>query len=115
MNNTSFGRRTQSKKTQQPPAASPVATGAPSQKQSSSNGNDRGRQADSPTHIPAKGWKDVAARIYHGISEDRVIAISAGVTFFTLLALFPGIAGLISLYGLVADPATFREPGQIIG
>jgi membrane protein len=39
--------------------------------------------------VPAKGWKDVAIRIYHGISEDRIVAISAGVTFFTLLALFP--------------------------
>ncbi len=48
-------------------------------------------------------------RIYHGISEDRIIAISAGVTFFTLLALFPGIASLISLYGIVADPSTMGE------
>jgi membrane protein len=29
--------------------------------------------------------------------------MSAGVTFFVLLAIFPGLAGLISLYGLFAD------------
>jgi membrane protein len=75
-------------------------------------GNDRGRDAASPVEVPAKGWKDVAVRIYHGISEDRIVAISAGVTFFTLLALFPGIAGLISLYGMVADPDTM---GQHLG
>ena len=57
------------------------------------SGADRGRHADSPAEIPVQGWKDIAYRIYQGISEDRIIAISAGVTFFVLLALFPGIAG----------------------
>jgi membrane protein len=66
-------------------------------------GDDRGRRANNPAEIPAKGWKDILLRIYHGIGEDRIVAIAAGVTFFTLLALFPGIAGLIALYGLYAD------------
>jgi hypothetical protein len=30
----------------------------------------------------------------------------AGVTFYALLALFPGIAALVSVYGLFADPST---------
>jgi membrane protein len=45
----------------------------------------------------------IAFRVFHGISEDRVTTISGGVTFFVLLALFPGLAGLISLYGLFSD------------
>ena len=73
------------------------------------SGSDRGRHADSPAEIPASGWKDIAYRIYQGISEDRIIAISAGVTFFVLLALFPGIAGLISLYGLFADSSSIGQ------
>jgi len=73
------------------------------------SGFDRGRHADSPAEIPAPGWKDIAYRIYQGISEDRIIAISAGVTFFVLLALFPGIAGLISLYGLFADSSSIGQ------
>jgi membrane protein len=32
--------------------------------------------------------------------------MSGGVTFFVILALFPGLAGLISLYGLFADSNT---------
>jgi membrane protein len=51
-------------------------------------------------------------RVFHGISEDRITTISGGVTFFVLLALFPGLAGLISLYGLVADSSTI---GQHLG
>lgn len=70
---------------------------------------DRGRQADTPAYIPPRGWKDIAYRIYNGIFEDRIIAISAGVTFFVILALFPGIAGLISLYGLFADSSSIGQ------
>jgi membrane protein len=77
-------------------------------------GSNRGRHADSPAEIPAQGWKDIAYRIYHGISEDRIIAISAGVTFFVLLALFPGIAGLISLYGLFADSTSIGKHLQTL-
>ena len=71
--------------------------------------DDRGRSATGPTEIPAKGWKDIALRIYNGITEDRILAIAAGVTFYLLLALFPAVAGLIALYGLYADAATIRD------
>src|SRR3954447_13693749 len=57
----------------------------------------RGRDADSPLELPARGWKDIIVRIYRGISEDRILAIAAGVTFYVLLAIFsrcgrPGVA-----------------------
>jgi membrane protein len=77
--------------------------------QSTASEADRGRRASNPTEIPAKGWKDVALRIYNGISEDRILALAAGVTFYVLLALFPGIAGLIALYGLYADAGTISQ------
>jgi membrane protein len=51
-------------------------------------------------------WKDLFLRVYNGISEDRIFANAAGVTFYSLLALFPGIAALVSIYGLFADPST---------
>jgi hypothetical protein len=69
----------------------------------------RGRYAHAPTDIPPKGWRDVLQRVFHGISEDRITTISGGVTFFVLLALFPGLAGLISLYGLFADSSTIAQ------
>jgi membrane protein len=53
-----------------------------------------------------RGWKDVLFRVYENIGKDRVITIAAGVTFYTVLAIFPAIAALVSLYGLFADPAT---------
>jgi membrane protein len=38
--------------------------------------------------------------------ENRILLVAAGVTFYALLAIFPGIAALISIYGLFADPAS---------
>jgi hypothetical protein len=52
----------------------------------------RGRSASTPSEIPAKGWKDILWRVYSNLSEHRILAIAAGVTFFVLLAIFPGIA-----------------------
>jgi membrane protein len=46
-------------------------------------------------------------RVFHGFSEDRIATISGGVTFFVLLV--PGLAGLISLYGLIADSSTVGQ------
>ena len=70
---------------------------------------DRGREATSPTDIPAKGWKDIVWRTYEEINKDRILAVAAGVTFYGLLALFPAIAALVSVYGLFADPGTIQE------
>lgn len=69
----------------------------------------RGREADTPTDIPAKGWLDVAKRVYDELGEDRVLAVAAGVTFYGILAVFPALAALVSLYGLISDPASINE------
>ena len=49
----------------------------------------RGRFAQGPSEIPALGWKDIFLRVYKGISDDRILANAAGVTYYALLALFP--------------------------
>ena len=64
-----------------------------------------GRSADSPQEIPAHGWKDIAMRVYSRIGEDRILVIAAGTVFYGILALFPAIAALVSIYGLFASPA----------
>ena len=66
----------------------------------------RGRSAETPSEIPASGWKDILLRVYRGISENRILLVAAGVTFYALLAIFPGIAALISIFGLFTDPAS---------
>jgi membrane protein len=70
---------------------------------------DRGRTATTPSEIPARGWKDILLRVYHNLTEHRVVAIAAGVTFYVLLAIFPAIAALVSVYGLFADPKAIAD------
>jgi membrane protein len=65
-----------------------------------------GHIAEAPSPIPVRGWKGVLLRVYQSVNEERLLLVAAGVTFYTLLAIFPGIAALISIYGLFADPAT---------
>lgn len=68
-----------------------------------------GKNAQKPTDIPARGWKDILARVWDQIGKDRVVAVAAGVTFYALLAIFPMVTALVSIYGFVADPATINE------
>jgi len=69
----------------------------------------RGRSAGSPFTIPARAWKDIFWRTYTQIGDDRLLAVAAGVVFYMLLALFPAITALVSLYGLLADPTTIND------
>ncbi len=48
-------------------------------------------------------------RTYEEINEDRILTVAAGVTFYTLLALLPAVAALVSIYGLFADAATIQD------
>src|ERR1700721_3004258 len=69
----------------------------------------RGRHATAPWQIPWAGWKDILWRTYQQINEDRVLAVAAGVVFYGLLAIFPAITAMVSLYGLFAKASTINE------
>lgn len=66
--------------------------------------SNRGRNADKPTEIPGKGWRDVFVRVKAESKDDNVTLLAAGVAFYSLLAAVPAMAGLLSIYGLAADP-----------
>lgn len=66
---------------------------------------DRGRKATSPTDIPPKGWWDILRRVFDKIGQQNVSILSAGVAFYAMLAIFPALGAIVTLYALVADPA----------
>src|ERR1017187_7498626 len=66
---------------------------------------DRGRDADAPWQIPVHGWADILHRAWKGTADRNLSLVAGGVTYYLLLALFPGLAALVSVYGLVANPA----------
>ncbi|MGQ9365216.1 YihY/virulence factor BrkB family protein [Azospirillum sp. ST 5-10] len=72
----------------------------------------RGRRAERPGEIPRRGWKDVLWRVYEEQSKDNLGMVAGGVAYYALLALFPAIAAAVSIYGLVADPATVETHVQ---
>jgi membrane protein len=63
----------------------------------------RGRRARAPLEIPWRGWKDIAFRTYQETLDDRLLALAAGVAFYSFVALFPAIAAGVSFYALFAD------------
>jgi membrane protein len=71
--------------------------------------HDRGREAEHPGQIPSGGWKDVLWRAWGEIGEANLFLIGGGVTYALILALFPGLAALVSLYGLIFDPSQVEK------
>ena len=49
-------------------------------------------------------WRAVRGSISH-VSENNLALVSAGVAFFAMLSLFPALAALIAVLGLISDPA----------
>lgn len=71
--------------------------------------DDRGRSAKVPTSIPLSGWKDVLRRAWAETGKDNISLIAGGVTYFVLLALFPALTALVSLYGLFSNPQQVEQ------
>ena len=56
-----------------------------------------------PNRSP-KVWWSIGKRVLDAIGEKRLSLIAAGIAFFGILALFPAIAAIIALWGIVGDP-----------
>ena len=102
---TSRGNRNNPLPAYVPPRATPAQEPIHLQRQRAAEPG-RGREAHAPTQIPRPGWKDVIVRTYHEVLDDRLLALAAGVAFYSLVALFPAIAAGVSVYALFADAAT---------
>ncbi len=53
-----------------------------------------------------RGWWRLLVNVYKEMTEDHVGLIAAGVAFYSLLAIFPGIVAGMAVAGLVMDPNT---------
>ncbi|WP_406870511.1 YihY/virulence factor BrkB family protein [Thioclava sp. 'Guangxiensis'] len=62
-----------------------------------------GRQATGPFSMGLRAWAAILMRTKAQITEDRVLAVAAGVTFYSILALFPALTALVSIFGFFAD------------
>jgi membrane protein len=97
---------TRSRVAEPAPAESRPAGGGRRDRPAEALEGERGRFADTPSDIPARGWKDILLRVWQNIARHRILAIAAGIAYYELLAIFPAIAAFLSIYGLFADPAS---------
>ncbi|MCG6203116.1 YihY/virulence factor BrkB family protein [Rhodopseudomonas sp. HC1] len=70
---------------------------------------DRGRSASAPSEIPLRGWKDILLRVFQNISAHRILSLAAGVTYYSLLAIFPALAALVAIYGVFSDASSIAK------
>ena len=68
-----------------------------------------GREAERPSEIPPRGWFAVLKRVKAEVKDDNVSLLAAGVAFYAMLAIFPAIIAVVTVYGMVADPAQVKS------
>jgi membrane protein len=68
-----------------------------------------GIEAEKPTDIPWRGWKQILKRAWAENTADNMPIIAGGVAFFGFLSIFPALIALISIYGLVASPESVAK------
>jgi membrane protein len=64
-----------------------------------------GQHASRPAHIPPRGWKQIAGRVWRNLGSHNASLISAGVALFALLATFPALNVIVTIYALLASPS----------
>jgi membrane protein len=62
-----------------------------------------------PSPPARRGVFQIALGIWRAISADNISLLAAGVAFYTLLAIFPGLAFLVAMFGILADPAQVQQ------
>lgn len=65
--------------------------------------------------IARRAWWEVLRRVGRQLSRDRISIVAAGVAFYALFAVFPGLAALVSIYGLLFDPQQVSEQIRALG
>ncbi|MBK8909647.1 MAG: YihY/virulence factor BrkB family protein [Rhodospirillales bacterium] len=77
-------------------------------------GGASGGSAEKPSEIPARGWRDVLMRVKDEVGKDNIGLVAAGVAFYALLAIFPALAALVAIFGMVMDPAELQNQTQAL-
>jgi membrane protein len=65
--------------------------------------SEQGREAEHPSELGSAGWRGVIRRVRSEADHDNLGIIAGGVAFYAFLALFPALAAVVTIYGIVAD------------
>jgi membrane protein len=64
---------------------------------------------ESPTDLRKRSWFGTGKRVVAGFRDDNVTDWAAALTYYAVLSIFPAFIALISILGLVVDPATITR------
>jgi membrane protein len=64
---------------------------------------------DTPTDLSKRSWFGTGKRVVSGFRDDNVTDWAAALTYYAVLSIFPAFIAMISILGLVVDPATITR------
>lgn len=56
-----------------------------------------------------RGFRQLVVAIWYALDERNLGLIAAGVAFYSMFAIFPGMAATIAIWGIFADPSVTRS------
>ncbi|MGH7156258.1 MAG: YihY/virulence factor BrkB family protein [Acetobacteraceae bacterium] len=59
--------------------------------------------------VPPRGWIGTIKGAWRAAGKQNLSLVAGGVTYSIVLALFPGLAALVSIYGLIASPTEVQR------
>ena len=92
------------------PLVSRVLAGASVKSAGQSGALARARdKTSSPLSFGWTEWKALLTHVYAATGADQLSLLAAGVAFYALFAIFPGLGAVTWLFGLLADPGAIRQ------
>jgi membrane protein len=67
------------------------------------------KRGTAPLDLSWRGWRTVFVDAIKSYNRDQIGAAAAGVAYYSLLALFPAMGAVLSLFGLFADVEDARN------
>jgi membrane protein len=80
--------------------------GAGSEVRDSRDSDEKRDAPESPTDLKGRSWFGVLKRTGKEFSEDNLTDWAAALTYYGVLSLFPALIVLVSILGLIGEPAT---------
>jgi membrane protein len=65
-----------------------------------------GEAPESPTKLKGRAWAGVLKRTVKGFQKDNLTDWAAALTYYGILSIFPALIVLVSVLGLIGEPAT---------
>lgn len=77
--------------------------------------HDRTQPEQGPKSLGTRGFMDALKRTRREAKRNHLSMVAGGVAFYAFFAIFPALAAIVSIYGLLADPQTVEQQLNALG